>query len=74
MTNGLRIQSELVSLYDEAVALESEEAKFVLYISKLESDIQAKEYELSGEFTLDNALADIENYPEDIIRLQHRSS
>ena len=66
LTNGSSLQNELVALYDEAVALESREAKFALYVSKLESDIQAKKYELEGEFTLENALADIENYPEDI--------
>lgn len=66
LTNGLAIQGELISLYDEAIELSSKEAKFALYVSKLESDIQAKKYELEGEFTLENALADIENYPEDI--------
>ncbi len=66
MTNGLNIQAELLDLYDELVALETKEAKFVLYVSKLESDIQAKKYELDGEFTLDNAKKDINNYPEEI--------
>jgi hypothetical protein len=66
MTNGLNIQAELIDLYDESVSLETNEAKFVLYVSKLESDIQAKKYELDGEFTLDNAMKDINNYPEDI--------
>ena len=66
ITAGLKIQDELMSLYDEAVALETKEAKFALYVAKLESDIQAKKYELDGEFTLENAKADIEYYPEDI--------
>jgi cell division protein YceG involved in septum cleavage len=66
MTSGLSIQAELVALYDESVALQTDEAKFVLYVSKLESDLQAKKYELDGEFTLDNAMKDINNYPEDI--------
>ncbi len=66
ITNGLTIQPELIKLYDELISLNSEEAKFVLYISKLESDIQAKIYELNGEFTLENAMKDIENYPEEI--------
>ena len=57
---------ELVSVYEEYNAKESKEAKFALMISKLESDIQAKKYELEGYFTLDNAKKDIENYPEDI--------
>ncbi|MBQ9024425.1 MAG: hypothetical protein IJ105_04310 [Bacilli bacterium] len=58
--------STLVSVYDEYVNGETEEAKFALMVSKLESDIQAKKYELDGEFTLENAKKDIENYPEDI--------
>lgn len=66
LTNGLSVQEELLNIYDEAVALESKEAKFALHVSKIESDIQAKKYELDGDFTLDNALADIEYYPEDI--------
>ena len=45
---------------------ETKDAKFVLYVSKLESDIQAKKYEMDGYFTLENALKDIEYYPEDI--------
>ncbi len=66
ITDGLTIQSELIKLYNESIALSSEEAKFCLYVSKLESDIQAKIYELNGEFTLENAVKDIENYPEEI--------
>lgn len=66
ITHGLSNQDEILKLYDEAVALESNEAKFVLNITKLESDIQAKQYELEGEFTLDNAKKDIENYPEEL--------
>lgn len=62
----LSIQSELIHLYDEAIALNTKEAKFVLYISKLESDMQAKIYDLNGDFTLENAMKDIENYPEEI--------
>ena len=58
--------SNLVSVYDEYVNGETEEAKFALMVSKLESDIQAKKYELDGEFTIENAKNDIENYPEDI--------
>ena len=35
-------------------------------VSKLESDFQAKKYELDGEFTLENAKEDIKNYPEEL--------
>src|SRR5574344_1578914 len=65
LTNGLNIQNEFIELYDEAIALQSHEAKFALYVSKIESDIQAKAYEIKGDFTLENALKDIEYYPED---------
>lgn len=35
-------------------------------VSKLESDIQAKKDEKDGEFTIENAKKDIENYPEEL--------
>ena len=35
-------------------------------VLRLESDMQAKRYEKDGVFTLENALKDIENYPEDV--------
>ena len=60
------LPDSLVNIYDEYIAGETEEAKFVLMVSKLESDIQAKKYELDGEFTLENAKEDIKNYPEDL--------
>lgn len=60
------LPSSLVSIYDEYVAGESKEAKFVLKVSKLESDFQAKKYELDGEFTIENAKEDIKNYPEEL--------
>ena len=66
ITNGLNNQQEFIDLYDEVITKASAEAKFVSMASVLESDIQAKKYELDGEFTLDAAMRDIENYPEDI--------
>ena len=54
------------SIYDEFSKGETKESKFALMISKLESDIQAKKYEMDGEFTLENAKKDVENFPEDI--------
>ncbi len=66
LTDGLKDQQEYLAIYDECVACETEEAKFVLYVSKLESDLQAKKYELDGDFTLEHAIADVNNYPEDI--------
>lgn len=65
---NLADKEEYISLYDESLELKTLEAKFVLYVSKLESDIQAKKYEINGDFTLENALKDVEYYPEDIKR------
>lgn len=64
--NKISNNERLISEYDEIKAKNTEEAKFVIMVSKLESDIQAKKYELDGEFTLENARKDIEKYPEDI--------
>lgn len=58
--------SDLISLYEEYENVETKESKFALMVSKLESDIQAKKYEKDGEFTIENAKKDIENYPEDL--------
>lgn len=57
---------EYIALYEESLELKTLEAKFALYVCKLESDIQAKKYEMNGDFTLENALKDVECYPEDI--------
>ena len=65
---NLADKEEYISLYDESLELKTLEAKFVLYVSKLESDIQAKKYEINGDFTLENALKDVEYYPENIKR------
>ena len=56
----------LFDIYNEYTLMNSKESKFVFKLSKLESDIQAKKYELDKLFTLDNAKEDIKNYPEDI--------
>ena len=66
ITRGLSIQNELLALYEEANAHETEEANFVRKVSKLESDIQAKKYELEGYFTVENARADVANYPAEL--------
>ena len=58
--------SDLLSIFDEYESRANEEAKFVYKVSKLESDLQAKIYEKSGDFTVENAREDIKNYPEDI--------
>ena len=62
LTNG----DKLLAIYDEYDALDSDEAKFVRKVSKLESDLQAKIYEKKGLFTLENAKEDIKDYPEEL--------
>ena len=64
--NRLNNNSNIFAIFDEYEAKESEEAKFVYKVCKLESDLQAKIYEMNGDFTIENALEDIKNYPEDI--------
>lgn len=64
--NSLDNSSSLIELFDEYESKSSEEAKFAYKVSKLESDLQAKIYEKNGDFTLENALKDIENYPEEV--------
>lgn len=66
ITKGLEAQSDLLALYDEYSQAQSAEAKFTLYVSKFESDLQAKLYDLNGDFTLENAIADVQNYPSDL--------
>ncbi len=66
VTADLINQNEFVNIYNEFDAQETEEAKFALYVSKLESDLQAKIYELNGDFKLENALEDVKNYPEEL--------
>lgn len=64
LTNGLIKQSEIVELFDEVNEKKSKEAIFVYNVSKIESDLQAKIYDLKGEFNLENAIADAKNYGE----------
>ena len=58
--------SSLIDTYNEYKEGVTKEAKFALMVSKFESDIQAKKYEMNGEFTIENAKRDIENYPEEL--------
>lgn len=66
ITKGLIKQEELLSLIDEYSKKETKEAKFVYQLTKIESDIQAKIYDLRGDFNIDDAKADAQYYPEDI--------
>ena len=64
LTESLLSKDEILSIYHEYKSLETPEAKFVLHISKLESDLQAKKYEQDGDFTLENAKEDVQKYPD----------
>lgn len=66
ITEGLINQDEFLSIYDEFEAQQTKEAKFTLYVTKLESDLQAKIYDLNGNFKLENAIEDVKNYPEEL--------
>lgn len=66
ITERLMNKDELLSLLDEYNALETKEAKFARNISKLESDLQVKIYDLNGQFDLENAIEDAKNYPKDL--------
>lgn len=66
ITNGLLKQQELLSLLEEIYQNETKEARFVDQVTKIESDAQAKLYDLSGNFSLDNALEDAKYYGEDL--------
>ena len=64
--NKLSNNDRLIEIYNEYNEGNTDEAKFALMVSKLESDIQAKKYEKDGQFTIENAKKDIENYPEEL--------
>lgn len=66
ITEKLTSKDELLEIYDEYTAQETPEAKFALYVSKFESDLQAKLYDINGDFKLENAIEDIKNYPEEL--------
>ena len=62
VTSKLACSNHIVAIIDEAQKLETKESKFVFNVSKLESDLQAKYYDLNGQFDLEKALADVKNY------------
>lgn len=64
ITDGLVKQSEILSIIEEYNENESKEAKFVHQLGKIESDIQAKIYDLDGNFDLDKAKEDAKYYGE----------
>ncbi len=66
ITKNLTNQEELMTLVKEFQEGITKEAKFTNCVSKIESDLQAKIYDLKGEFTLENALEDIKNFDTDL--------
>ncbi len=57
-------KEELIALYDEMNSKSSKEAIFVEKLCKIESDLQAKVFDLNGQFHMENAIADVKNYGE----------
>lgn len=66
ITDGLLKQQEIMDLLEEVYNKETKEAKFVSQLTKIESDIQAKIYDLKGEFDLNVALEDAKYYGEEL--------
>ena len=66
VTNSLVKKEELLSLLEEYNSRETNEAKFVHQLAKIESDIQAKIYDLEGNFDIDKAKEDAKFYGEEL--------
>ena len=66
VVSKLSSNGDLLGIYDEYDSQSTKEAKFAKKVCKLESDLQAKIYEKNGDFTIENAKSDIDNYPDDI--------
>ena len=60
------LDSSYLSIYDEYLKQETNEAKYTMMFSKFESDLQAVDYYERGLITLDAVLKDIEYYPEEL--------
>lgn len=58
--------SRLLDVYKEYKDHTTKEALFAYMMCKIESDMQAKKYELDGLLTIEEAKKDIENYPEEL--------
>ncbi len=66
LVKGLIAEDELINLFEEAYDMTSKEAKFAFQIMKIESDFQAKIYDLNGEFSLEVAKEDAKGYGEEL--------
>ena len=68
ITNGLDNQESLLATLQEFELGQSSEAQFVKQITKIESDIQAKIYDLQGLFDMEKAKADVAYYPDNLVQ------
>lgn len=66
ITDGLIKQEEILDLLQEATKQETKEAKFAFQVSKLESDLQAKIYDMNGKLDIENAKEDAKYFPEEL--------
>lgn len=66
LLNSLSNNSRLLEVYNEYKERTSREALFAYMVCKLESDMQAKKYELDDLLSIEEAKKDIEDYPEEI--------
>lgn len=66
ITEGLMKQEELMELLEEIYQKETKEAQFVDSLTKIESDLQAKIYDLNGHFSMQDALEDAKYYGEEL--------
>ena len=66
LTDGLFKQDKLLALLEEFNANQTKEAIFVRQLSKIESDAQAKIYDLEGKFDKEKAIEDAKYYGEEL--------
>ena len=66
VTASLRKQEELLQILEEYNQQETPEAKFTLQLSKIEADLQAKIYDLDGNFDMEVAKEDVKYFGEEL--------
>lgn len=71
-TEGLIKKEEIIALLEEFNNHLTKEALFCYHIDKIECDFQAKLYDLRGEFSLKNALLDLEYFGEEGNQIKNR--
>ncbi len=71
-TDGLIKRNEIIELLDEFNAHLTKESIFCYHIDKIEWDLQAKIYDLNGEFDLENAIKDAKAYQGENFKIRDR--